>query len=163
MVRSTRLVTTTTLTVCLLAAVACNNASDDANKAKTAQAMADDKSGAAIRESDEKVKSAQTEADTKIAAAHADFMTMRENYRHATNQNLVDLDQKVDVLTAKAGQSSGKEKTDRDAGLKQIHASRDAFQQLYKSLDSASESTWDDAKARVDKEWTDLKALVDRV
>jgi hypothetical protein len=164
MVRSTRLIATTTLTVCLLAAaVACDNASDDANRAKTAQAMANDKSGAAIRESDEKVKNAQAEADTKVAAAHADFMTMRENYRHTTTQNLVELDQKVDVLTAKAVQSSGQEKTDRDAGLKQIHASRDAFQQLYKSLDSASESTWDDAKARVDKEWTDLKALVDRV
>ena len=73
MVRSTRLVATITLTVCTLAAaVACNNAADDANKAKTAQAMADDKSGAATRESDEKAKNAQAEAETKIAAAHAD-------------------------------------------------------------------------------------------
>jgi hypothetical protein len=163
MVRSARLLAST-LSVCLAAAaaVACNNASDDANKARSAQATANDKSGAAVRESDEKVKSAQAEADQKIAAAHADFMTMRENFRHATTQNLVDLDRKVDVLTAKAGQSTGKEKVDRDAGLKQIHASRDAFQTLYQSLDSASESTWDDAKSHVDKELTELQALVDR-
>ena len=163
MVISTRLFATT-LSVCLVAAaaVACDNASDDANKARTAQATANDKSGAAVRESDEKVKSAQAEADQKIAAAHADFMTMRENFRHETTRDLVGLDQKVDVLTAKAGQSTGKEKTDRDAGLKQIHASRDAFQKLYQSLDSASESTWDDAKSQVSKELTDLEALVDR-
>jgi hypothetical protein len=164
MVYSTGFVASTALTVCLLTgAVACDNASDEANKAKTAQAMADDKSGAALRESDEKIKNAQAEADTKIAAAHADFMAMRESFRHTTTTNLVDLDQKVDVLTAKAGQSSGQEKTDRDAGLKQIHASRDAFQKLFLSLDTASESTWDDTKARVEKEWTDLKAMVDRV
>jgi tetrahydromethanopterin S-methyltransferase subunit G len=163
MVRFTRLVTST-LSICLVAAAAaaCNTASDDANKAKAAQATANDKSGAAVRESDEKVENAQAEADKKIGAARADFMTMRENFRHATTQNLVDLDQKVDALSTKANQSSGKEKTDRDAGLKQIHASRDAFQKLFLSLDSASESTWDDAKARVDKEWTDLKTMVDR-
>jgi hypothetical protein len=140
---------------------ACDNASDDARKARNAQATADDKSGAALRESDDKVKSAQTEADQKIAAARADFMTMREDYRHATTNNLVNLDHKVDDLTAKAKQSSGKDKTDRDASLKQIHASRDAFWKNYQSLDSASESTWDDAKLRVEKEWTELKALVD--
>jgi hypothetical protein len=164
MVRSTRLLATT-LTVCLAAAAAaaCDNASDDANKAKAAQATADDKSGAAVRESNDKVKSAQAEADQKIAAAHSDFMTMRENFRHTTTQNLVDLDQKVDILTAKATQANGKEKAERDASLKQIHASRDAFQKLYQSLDSASESTWDNAKSQVDKEWTDLKALVDSV
>jgi len=163
MVSSTRLLATT-LSVCLVVAtaVACDNASDDANKARSAQATANDKSGAAVRESDDKVKVAQGEADQKIAAAHADFMTMREDFRHETTRSLVDVDQKVDVLTAKAGQSTGKEKTERDAGLKQIHASRDAFQKLYQSLDSASESTWDDAKLRVDKELTDLQALVDR-
>jgi len=146
-----------------LSLAACDNASDDARKARSAQATADDKSGAAVQESDEKVKSAQAEADQKIAAARADFMTMREDYRHATTNNLVELDHKVDDLTAKAKQSSGKEKTERDASLKQIHATRDAFWKNYESLDSASESTWDNAKSRVDKEWIELKALVDSV
>jgi hypothetical protein len=158
MIRSS-ILATTALAICL---TACNTASDDAKKAQAARAEADDKSGAAVDESAEKVKSARAEADQKIAAARADFATLREDYRHATTKNLVDLDHAVDDLTAKANQASGKEKTDRDAGLKQIHASREAFWKDYQSLDGALESTWDAAKSRVDKEWTDLKALVDR-
>jgi hypothetical protein len=157
------LLATTLLSVGLIAAaaVACDHASDEANKAGNAQATANDKSGAAVRESNENIETAQAEGDQKIAA-HADFMKMRENFRHETTRNLVDLDRKVDILTVEADHSTGQEKTDRDAGLMQIHASRDAFQKLSQSLDSASESTWDDAKSRVDKEWTDLEALVDK-
>ncbi len=158
MIRSS-ILATATVVICL---TACDPASDDAKKVQAARAEADDKSGAAVKESGEKVKGAQAEAETKIAAARADFATLREDYRHATTKNLVDLDQAVENLTAKAKQASGKEKTERDAGLKQIHASREAFWKDYQSLDSAMAATWDDAKARVDKEWTELKALVDR-
>ena len=146
----------------VLTLAACDNASDDARKAQTAQAEANDKSGAAMKEADQKVKSAQAEADGKIAAARASFSTLRENYRHATLTNLLELDHKVDDLTAKAKQAAGKERTDRNAALKDIHTNREAFWKNYQALDSASESTWDGAKSRLDNEWTELKALVDR-
>jgi hypothetical protein len=141
---------------------ACNNAADDAKRVNGAQAEANDKSGAATKEATEKVDNAQAEADEKIAAARADFMKLREDYRHTTTNNLVDLDHKVADLAAKAGKSSGKQKADLDANLKVIYASRDAFGRDYQSLDVAAASTWDSAKTRLDKEWTDLKALVDK-
>jgi len=158
MVRSSLALTALTFVL----STACNNASDDAKKVNGAQAEANDKSGAAMKEAAEKVDHAQAEADGKIAAARADFMKLREDYRHTTTNNLVDLDHKVADLATKATQSTGKQRTDLDASLKVIHASRDAFGRDYQSLDAAAASTWDSAKTRLDKEWSDLKALVDK-
>jgi hypothetical protein len=158
MVRSSLALTALTF----LLSTACNNASDDAKKVNGAQAEANDKSGAAMKEATEKVGNAQAEADQKIAAANADFMKLREDYRHTTTTNLVDLDHKVADLAAKASQSTGKQRVDRDANLKVIYASRDAFNRDYQSLDAAAASTWDGARARLDQEWSDLKALVDK-
>jgi hypothetical protein len=123
-----------------LGAVACDKAVDDEKKASVAQ----------------------TEADQKVADAHASFMKLREDYRHATTVNLVDLDRDVDSLAAKAKQSSGKTRADLDARLLEIQASRSAFMKDYASLDSVAGASWDDTKVRLDKEWTDLKALVDK-
>jgi regulator of protease activity HflC (stomatin/prohibitin superfamily) len=143
-------------------ATSCNNASEDAKRVNGAQAEANDKSGAAMKEATDKVNTAQAEADEKIAAAQADFMKLREDYRHTTTNNLVDLDHKVADLATKASQSTGNQKVNLDANLKVIHASRDAFGRDYQSLDAAAASTWDSAKTRLDKEWSDLKALVDK-
>jgi regulator of protease activity HflC (stomatin/prohibitin superfamily) len=159
MVRSSVLITTV---LSLMLSAACDNASNDSRKANNAQAEADDKSGAATREADEKVKNAQAAADEKIASARADFMKLREDYRHTTTTNLVDLDHKVTDLETKASESSGNKKVSLDANLRQIHASREMFGQDYRALENASASTWDDTKLRLDKEWTDLKALVDK-
>jgi hypothetical protein len=129
----------------------CDKASDDERKANVAQTEANDKIATATRD-----------ADQKIAAAHASFMKLREDYRHATNTHLVDLDRDVDSLASKASQATGKAKADLDARLAQIHGGRDAFARDYASLDSATGAAWDDAKARLDAEWTALKALVDK-
>lgn len=152
----------TMMTLSIVLSVACDNASLDEKKANGAQAEANDKSAAAMKEATDKVNSAQAEADEKIAAARADFMKLRENYRHETTNNLADLDHKVADLASKANQSSGKARANIEASLRLIHASRDVFDRDYQSLDAAAASTWDSAKARLDKEWSDLKALVDK-
>src|SRR5579862_650544 len=110
MVRSSLALTALTFVL----STACNNASDAAKKVNGAQAEANDKSGAAMKEAAEKVDHAQAEADGKIAAARADFMKLREDYRHTTTNNLVDLDHKVADLATKATQSTGKQRTDLD-------------------------------------------------
>jgi len=143
-------------------ALACDNASGEQKKMSSARAEADDKSGAAVSEADQKIRNAQQEEDKKVGEAQAGFMKLREEYRHTTTMNLIGLDHKVDDLEAKAKQSSGKARTELDANLKQIHADRGAFVTDYKSLDTATASTWDDAKARLDQEWTLLKTLVDK-
>jgi hypothetical protein len=143
-------------------ALACNNASDAQKTMNSARSEADQKIAAAVKDSDQKVKNAQQDEDKKVAEAQAGFMKVREDYRHVTTMNLVDLDHKVDDLQAKSKQSSGKAKTDLDASLKQIHTDRGAFETDYRSLETATAATWDGAKARLDKEWTQLKTLVDK-
>ncbi|HXN31066.1 MAG TPA: hypothetical protein VN894_04360 [Polyangiaceae bacterium] len=143
-------------------ALACNNASDEQKKMNAARTEADDKIGTAVKEADQKVQNAQQDEDKKVAEAQAGFMKLREDYRHTTTMNLVELDRTVSDLEAKAKQSKGKVRTDLDANLKEIHADRGAFATDYKSLETATASTWDEAKVRLDKEWTHLKALVDK-
>jgi len=132
-------------------AAGCDKAADNQNKINAAAA-----------EANTKITEATAAADQKISAAHASFLKLREDYRHATTQNLVALDRDVDSLTAKAQLASGQARADLDARLVRIHASRDAFSRDYASLDAAVGAAWDDSKARLDKEWQDLKALVDK-
>jgi regulator of protease activity HflC (stomatin/prohibitin superfamily) len=156
----TSLVATTV--VALVVLTACDNATSDDMKARNAQAEADDKSGG-VAEAKEKINRAQAEADEKIAAADAQFMKLREHYRHATTTNLMDLDRRVADLRTKASNANGETKVHLDARLHDIHTSRELFDRDYRALDSVAASTWDDARSRLDKEWTALKALVDNV
>lgn len=131
-------------------AAGCDKASDQEKKANVAQL-----------EADEKIALATAEARDKIAEAQADFVKLREDYRHATTTNLVDLDRDVDAIEARAKLAVGKEKADLDARLAQIGAGRKAFVTEYESLDAASGARWDETKARLDKQWSNLKTLVD--
>jgi hypothetical protein len=144
-------------------ALGCNKAIDDQTKANNAQTEANDKIFAATKEADQKIAAAQAEADKKTADANANFMKLREDYRHQTTNNLVDLDYKVGVLEGNSRAApANKSKVDLDANLNQIHLKRAEFGADYKAIETASAVTWDDTKARLDKEWTELKALVDK-
>jgi len=140
----------------------CSKAADDQQKAAVAQSEANDKIAAARAEADKKVASAQSEADMQVAAAQASFMTRREDYRHKTTLNLVDLDHKVDVLSAKSRAATGQAQVDMNASLKQIRIGRADFATDYLSLESTTAATWDATQARLDREWAALSALVDK-
>jgi len=161
MIRSSMLAAAV-LSVLLTAACDKDKAADEQSKANTAQNVATDKAAEANKEADQKIRNAQAEADKKVAEAQAGFMKLREDYRHKTTTDLVDLDKKVEELDAKAKKANGKAKTDLETALKQIRSSRDTFATDYKSIETASATTWDATKVRLDKEWTDLKALVDK-
>ncbi len=151
---------TTALSVAF--AVGCDKAIDDRNNANHSQALADEKIDAANKEADQKIVAAQAEADKKIGEAYAHFMKLREDYRHQTTNNLVELDREVDVLEANSKTATSKAKADLEAHLDRIHTKRTEFASDYKAIEAASAVTWDDTKARLDKEWTELKALVDK-
>src|SRR6188768_865391 len=140
----------------------CNKAADEQEKANQAQAKANEKIVEANQEANKKANEAQAEADKKIAEAQATFLKLREDYRHDTTQKLVDLDHKIADLEAKAKTSVGKKKTELDTQLAQIRSQREAFANDWKTIETASATTWDSTKNRLDKEWNDLKALVDR-
>src|SRR5450432_3653954 len=140
----------------------CDKAADEQQKAVNAQTTANDKIIQANQEADQKATSAQADADKKIAAAQASFLKMREDYRHETTTNLVDLDKKISELEAKEKTATGKKKADLDVQLGQIRAQREAFASDWKSIETASATSWDATKSRLDKEWADLKGMVDR-
>ena len=146
----------------LVAAVGCNKAIDQKQKADEAQIDANEKIAEANREADKKINEAQADADKKTAEAQANFLKMREDYRHDVTEKLVDLDHKIADLEAKSRTATGKTKVELDARLKEIHSERDAFVNEYKGIELASASTWDSTKARLDKSWDELKKLVDR-
>jgi hypothetical protein len=140
----------------------CDNAADNQAKANQAQAQANDKINAAQADADAKARAAQADADKKIADAQASFMKLREDYRHTVTSHLADLDKKISDLDAKDMTATGKAKADLDLSLAAIHTGRTRFTADFNNLDSASASTWDSAKANLDKEWSDLKSMVDK-
>ena len=147
----------------LVAALAsgCNKAADEQEKATNAQIKANEKIVEANQEADKKAAEAQADADKKIAEAQASFLKLREDYRHDTTQKLVDLDHKIADLEAKAKTSTGKKKADLDAQLTQIRTQREAFANDWKTIETASATTWDSTKNRLDKEWSeDRKSVV---
>jgi hypothetical protein len=153
-----RIAGTFALAAALMAATACDKpgVTEQQKEQKAAQDNADQQERAA-RES----ASAQADMNQKIASAHADFENSREDYRHSRQTDLDDIDAKIAKLEAKEATATGKAKTDLDAKLPSIRAQRASFGSDFRTLQSTSSVTWDNAKARVDKEWEALKAAVD--
>ena len=144
-------------------AVACDKSGADAQaEANQAQAKADKDIAQAGHEAADKANQAQATADQKVASARADFSKTVEDYRHSVQSNLDALDKQVADLDAKSRTATGKAKADLDAKLVTIRAQRDQFASDFRSLGAVTATTFDAAKARLDKEWTDLKTTVDR-
>jgi chromosome segregation ATPase len=153
-----RIAGTFALAAALTAVTACDKpgVTEQQKEQKAAQDNADQQERAA-RES----ASAQADMNQKIASAQADFENSREDYRHTRQTGLDDIDAKIAKVEAKAATATGKAKADLDAKLPSIRAQRASFGSDVRALQSATSATWDNAKARVDKEWEALKAAVD--
>ncbi len=144
----------------LTLATGCDKAADEQRQADAARLEAETKSAEANREATGKINAAQVEADKKVADAQADFLSLREAYRHKVTENLIGLDKDIANLDAKLKTATGKVKTDLEARLPGIRSQREAFSNEYKSLELASALTWDNAKTRLDKAWDELKKAV---
>lgn len=146
-----------------LAIAACDRAADEQQKANNAQAEANRKIAESQKESQTEITNAQVEANKKIAEAQANFLKMREDYRHKVTTDLVEVDRKLTDLDNKAVKATGKAKSDLTAKLPDLRARREALAKDYQSLESATVNTWDSAKARMDKELSELKDAMDRM
>lgn len=141
-------------------ATACDKSGADAQQqANEAQEKANKEIGRANAQASQ----AQGEANEKIAAAQSEFATTREDYRHRVQTDLDSLDKDIADLDVKARTGSAKAKSDLQAQLPAIHAERDSFGNDFRSIDTVSAATFDDFKARLDKELSDLKSAVDKV
>ena len=143
-------------------AAGCNKAADEQKKADEARAEADNKVIEANREASEKVNAARAEEDKKVAEAQADFLKIREDYRHKVTEDLTGVDKDIAGLEAKAKTATGKAKATLDSALPNVRTLRENVSNEYRSLELASAITWDDAKARVDKAVDELKKAVDK-
>jgi hypothetical protein len=156
----------TTVSVCMALSLAfaagCNKAADEQNKADQARTEADTKVSDANREAANKINAAQAEADKKVADAQANFLKMREDYRHKATDELVSVDKSIAELEAKTKTAKGKDKAKIESALPNIRSLRESVTTEYRGLELASAVTWDDAKARVDKAIDDLKKTVDK-
>lgn len=128
---------------------------------RSAQLEADEKIAEANREANREARGAQLEADKEIAAAQRDFSKRREDYRHDLETKLIDVDKKIEVLEAKSAAATGKAKAELDQKLASVRARRASLRDDAQRLDAATATTWDDAKARVDKELSELKSTVE--
>jgi len=156
----------TTASLCmalsLTFAAGCNKAADEQRKADEARSEADKKVEEANRDATDKINAARADADKKVADAQANFVKMREDFRHDVNQDLTKIDKDIADLEAKSKTAKGKTKADIDAALPNIHSLRESVSTEYRSLELASAVTWDDAKARVNKSVDDLKKAIDK-
>jgi hypothetical protein len=143
-------------------AAGCNKAADEQRKADEARSEADKKVEEANRDATDKINAARADADKKVADAQANFVKMREDFRHDVNQDLTKIDKDIADLEAKSKTAKGKTKADIDAALPNIHSLRESVSTEYRSLELASAVTWDDAKARVNKSVDDLKKAIDK-
>jgi hypothetical protein len=146
-----------------LAAVACDKtAQQDQDKVNQAQQTANDKIAQAQSEAQTKITSAQVAANQDIAAANADFMKMRESYRHDVQTNLIDEDSKIQKLDDRERTLTAQKRTDLDTSLADISLKRATFINDINALDQSTAATWDAAKAKTDQAWSDLKGAVDK-
>jgi len=143
-------------------ALGCNKAADEQRKADEARSEADKKVGEASNDAAEKINAARAEADKKVAEAQADFLKLREDYRHKVTEDLVSVDKDIADLEAKAKTATGKTKAEIEAALPGIRSQRESVSSEYRSLEFSSAVSWDDSKARVEKAVDDLKKAIDK-
>ena len=103
-----------------------------------------------------------TAADKDMSGVRTDFEKNREEYMHARDADLVDLDKRIAALEAKEKATKDRAKEELRTNLSAIRERRDAFVRDMKALGNTTAIAWDQAKAKVEQEWNALKAAVDK-
>lgn len=142
-------------------ALGCDKASKEQQDAVNAQVEANRQVAAATNEARDKAVKAQAAADKDIANAQANFMKMREDYRHETTKALVELDKEIAELDAEGKTLSGQKRTDLETKLASIRTMRAQFSDDYADVQTASASTWDATKARLEQQRKQVANAVD--
>jgi hypothetical protein len=117
----------------------------------------------ARNEASQRTLSAQAAAEKDIAAARAEFEKRREAYRHDRANDLTDIDKRIADLDAKETVSKDRTKARLQTDLSVIRAKREALIRDMDALDRATAATWDEEKAKIEREWDGLKSAVDKV
>lgn len=145
-----------------MAAMGCdqNKAAREQEKAAEAQREANEKSAKAQNEAVTEITQAQVEANKKINEANADFLKIREDYRHKLQSDLTEVDKDIAKIEEKATKATAKTKVDFDNALVDIRAKRANVQSTFDGMQNATASGWDAMKNDADKAYSDLKAAI---
>ena len=150
------------LTVLTFALIGCNSAADEQHKATRAEHEANEEISELTRKAHDKAAEVRAEADKQIAEAQADFMRLREDFRHETTEHLLELDRKIATLEAEAATLKGNTKSELEAKLMAIRARRLQFSQDFQGIADDSAATFDATNRRLEKSWNDLEKSVDQ-
>lgn len=145
----------------LTLSTACDKMAENQKKADDVHAKVNEKLTEVNKDADAKLKAAQAEADKKAIEAKAAFARARDDYKVTSTAAIADLDKRIAALETKARKSKAKAKKELDLKVKQLKEKRDAFSTEVSSIESSTEQTWDETKAKLDKKWEELKAFVD--
>lgn len=146
----------------LIAALGCDTAKDNQKEAIEAQREANQEISDVQTKARDQVVNAQAKANEGIAEANADYLKLREDFRHDTNQKVVSLNERIAKAEARLGTETGQARSKLMEGLPAVRASREAFLKNLDGLKDTTATTWDSAKTSLQKQWDELEKLVDR-
>jgi F0F1-type ATP synthase membrane subunit b/b' len=148
--------------VLFITPLGCDTAKDNQKEAIEAQREANEKITEVQAEARDKVVNAQAKANEGIAEANADYLKLREDFRHDINKKVVTLNEKIAKAEARLGSETGQARTKLMDGLPAVRSARDAFLKDLDGIKDTTAATWDSAKVSLQKQWDELEKLVDR-
>jgi flagellar biosynthesis GTPase FlhF len=104
----------------------------------------------------------QTEAERAKAAEQDQFNKEREDFRRSLENELADVDAKITTLERSARTAVGTAKGKLDAALPSIHEQRRAIDMQLRAIGTASRTTFEETKAKVNEQLSLLKSAVDK-
>jgi len=182
MIRSNLIAGVVLGSVVALAACNQNNPQAEEERARAAQAQADesiakaqaeaqkkidearkeanDDTTAALNKANEETAAAQTKANEKIRGANENVMEKRNDLKEWANKKLGEMDTRIDESKTKAQKASPTIKQKFDQALADVDTKRDNVRGQIASLDTQSAAALDDAKDRLDKGFSDFQTSV---
>jgi hypothetical protein len=117
----------------------------------------------AQRKADEKAAKAQSEADKEKAEATASLDKTRAEYKSKIQKALDDVAKRTRDVEARLTQPGAKQRPHAHDALKTVHEKSDVVRADLRHLDTATASTIENVKSKVDKDVDELKKAVDQL
>lgn len=88
-------------------------------------------------------------------------MKSREEYIRKMQTKLEELNDEIDVLTARAGEVKADVRNEYNEQIESLKAKQAAARQKIEELQHAGESAWEDVKSGIELAWTAMGEAID--
>ena len=171
----------------LVALVACdrNNPQAEEERARAAQAQADEsiakaqaeaqrkidearkeankETTEALNEANQETAEAQKNANEKIRGANENVLEKKNDIKEWANKKLGEMDTRIDESKTKAQKATPTVKEKFERALEDVDAKRDTVRGRIASLEAQSASALDGVKERLDKDFSEFQTSVNRL